>query len=223
MDLLKLFQLYKSYHVMLEIIQDRGYPIDSCIIPHKTFKEFKLWSEGKPESQVKDEMEINVENKNKKLIVMWHKDPKLDTSFTNLYSEKIEKPGVQNVIIIVDVGVTPYTSGIIRSLAKGKLYTSRTGLCKKKEKVRIDIYTLKQAQKNIAKSNLVPQHIVCSNSEKKQIMSQYNVTKSQIPRLPYYDPMARHLGLARGNMVKIVGESQTQKGECVIMGYRICL
>lgn len=219
-DDIKFKMLFVSYKNICSMVEYRGYDI-SNVKQFETFEEFAEYYHDHTEHEIKDDMEFLVEKDEKKLLVLWHKDPKLDTSFTNLYSEKIEKPGIRNVIIVVDVSVTPYTKGIIKSLSKGKLHTSKESLSKKKEKVRIDDFTLKETQRDIAKHVMNTKHVVCTNEEKKQIMKGYGASKDHIPRMGYNSAMARYMGLFRGTLVKSIGKSSIIKGKEVILGYRI--
>jgi DNA-directed RNA polymerase I, II, and III subunit RPABC1 len=73
---------------------------------------------------------------------------------------------------------------------------------------------------NITKHELVPKHIRLSEAEKKEVLARYRLKESQLPRIQREDPVAKYLGLKRGQVVKIIRRSETAGRYA---SYRICL
>lgn len=188
-------KLWKSRKVMLEVLEDRGFCIPET--DKVTFEEFMKWTESDSVEVIKKEMELFYTNGEDKIIVLWPAEPKLGTNMREIYS-KIEKKECNKALIVVDVGVTHWAKEFIKNL-------ERLG-------IRVDYYEINEAQINITKHVLQPKFLVCSKSEKEEVLKAYSLREDQIPQMKNSDPVARHFGVCEGDLIKIIRDSETQPG-----------
>ncbi|KAM0284714.1 hypothetical protein ACHAQH_001869 [Verticillium albo-atrum] len=74
---------------------------------------------------------------------------------------------------------------------------------------RIECFLEEDLLVNITHHELVPKHILLSTDEKAALLKRYRLKETQLPRIKREDPVARYLGLKRGNVVKIIRNSET--------------
>ena len=76
-------------------------------------------------------------------------------------------------------------------------------------KYRYELFKTSQLLIDITEHELVPEHVVLTDDEKKQILRRYNLKESQLPRMMLDDPISKYFGLSRGQVVKITRASET--------------
>ncbi|MDI6917795.1 MAG: DNA-directed RNA polymerase subunit H [Thermoplasmatales archaeon] len=62
---------------------------------------------------------------------------------------------------------------------------------------------------DVTKHKLVPEHVLLSDTESKDVLKKYNVSRDSLPQIPVTDPCARMLGAKPGQIIKIIRRSQT--------------
>lgn len=86
--------------------------------------------------------------------------------------------------------------------------------------VRVECFIEDDLLVNITHHELVPRHILLSPEEKAALLRRYRLRETQLPRIQQKDAVARYLGLRRGQVVKIIRDSETAGRYA---SYRLCV
>lgn len=62
----------------------------------------------------------------------------------------------------------------------------------------------------MTKHVLIPKHVKISDKEKKEVLDKYEVTVKGLPKININDPALAELGVAVGDVIKIVRKSPTR-------------
>lgn len=64
---------------------------------------------------------------------------------------------------------------------------------------------------DIMNHDLVPQHTIISEEEKKELFEEYEITPDQLPKILDTDPVSVAIGAKPGQFVKVIRKSHTAK------------
>jgi DNA-directed RNA polymerase subunit H (RpoH/RPB5) len=200
-------KLWKSRKTMLEVLKYRKYPVkDSDFISFETF--FKKIGEGKNDKDLVLSFLTLLYKKSSldKIVVLWPDDSSSGT-IKKIHIE-LEKENIKRAILVIN--------STLSSSAKGEIFNLY------KENIYIDVYTLVESQINVMNHYLVPTHTICTEVEKRKLLKEYSVKEESLPSILLSDPVIRHIGAIKGQLVKISRDSETQIGLNTIT-YRIVI
>lgn len=189
-EVTRLFRVWRTLHQML---RDRGYLIDPDQL-ELSMEEFKSKLGDTP---TRDPLTLHVQkidNPEDRLYVFFPDEARISVPVIVGFAQKLHKEAMERCIII----------------GKGSITASaRQGINELSSNFMIEYFQDRELVVNITEHELVPEHIVLSDSEKHDLLKKYRVKESQLPKIQIHDPVARYFGLTKGQVVKIIRSSET--------------
>jgi DNA-directed RNA polymerase subunit H (RpoH/RPB5) len=213
MDADTLDLIIRSRSTILEILENRGYNVDSYkgISPEEVLKLATTNT---------DLLRINAPKKedgpapmNRAVVLYWVNSAvrlRIETEMTNLFDEENPNrmdPTNDDIMIILG---EPFHD--VFHIQAAKQWNSR--------KARIGFFQIKNVISNPTKHIMVPPHRKLSQAEIAALIPRIHLkTKSELPHIKFHvDMQARVLGLVPGDVVEIRRPSETA-GESIIYSY----
>ena len=203
----ELRRLFKVYNTLNEMMADRGY--ETFQDPYEKWEDdikkkkgmhgiFTKIIKNENENENEENMSQNEQNDKKeitKINLYYHyiPNPKLNKDCIEDFIQLMKTADANSGMII--------TSAKLSQQAKQKIEGSR--------EIIIEVFNLSELVVNITKHELVPKHTLLSQKDKKQLLERYKIRDSQLPKILIGDPVAKYLGLKRGDVVKITRVSET--------------
>ncbi|ODQ82085.1 hypothetical protein BABINDRAFT_32522 [Babjeviella inositovora NRRL Y-12698] len=205
-------RLWRSFKTVKEMVRDRGYYIaqEEIDIPLDEFR-----------SKVCDSMNIP-----QRKLMCFQAQPTAEAlaKYSELGSLWVEFCDEANVGIktmrnfCIHISEKNFLTGIF--IYQDRITPSASKLVPTVAPATIETFQESDLVVNITHHELVPKHVRLSIEEKKDLLERYRLKESQLPRIQREDPVARYLGLKRGQVVKIVRRSETSGRYA---SYRVCL
>ena len=187
----EVFKLYKVYKTLYKMMKDRGYDVENPL-------KIDEWKEQRREKASMHGLfsKVDKDDKSKvtRLFYYYIPSPKVNVDSIHIFVQLLLKATANSGLIIM--------SGKISQQAKQKVQEINNEL-------QIEIFTLGELVVNITEHELVPKHLLLSPVEKEMLLKRYKIKEHQLPKILVTDPVARYLGLKRGDVVKIERVSET--------------
>ena len=98
----------------------------------------------------------------------------------------MQEENISRALIVVQVGMTPSAKQALVDMAP---------------KYILEQFREAELMINITEHELVPEHVVMTTDEKKELLARYKLKEHQLPRIQQSDPVARYFGLKRGQVM----------------------
>jgi DNA-directed RNA polymerase I, II, and III subunit RPABC1 len=204
----KLFRVQKTCWKML---RKRGYNVDDTYINMST-AEFTTQYGNNPSRERLTILVQRIDDPEDQLYIFFpegdkdDKGEKIGVTHLKKYYGRMKDDSVFRAIIVVRNNLTPIARQLIKEIASRGF--------------RMEYFREAELLVDITEHKLVPEHVVLSDQQKKELLDRYRLKPSQLPRIQVTDPVARYLGLKPHQVVKIIRPSETA-GRYIT--YRICI
>jgi DNA-directed RNA polymerase I, II, and III subunit RPABC1 len=213
-------KLEKSRGVILEMLENRGFDISKYT--NYSLSEIDIMYKNSPAKATADLMPLDMimenEKEGKKCYIKYLFNSKI--KFTNIQAlvmdmkEKYEITDTDAVIIITKDKSYNKTSG------SDTILESQLESILKNDKVFVQVFWLDTLIINIIKHEFVPKHRVITMEERTGILDKYDIVNyNQLPLILKTDPVAKFLGMRRGDICEITRPSETSG---LYISYRLC-
>lgn len=189
-------QLFKVYKTLIKMMEDRGYDVQIDSIDKEKWKN-EIKRTNSMTGLFSKKIDKDDPSKKIRLFYYYIPSPKINSNSIITFLELIKESKANSGLIIM--------SGKISQQAKQKIQDINNIL-------QIEIFTLGELVVNITEHELVPKHLLLSKEEKDLLLKRYKIKENQLPKILITDPVARYLGLKRGDVVKIIRVSETAGG-----------
>ena len=187
----KLFRVWKTLNQMM---LDRGYTVEDNF-SQITYQEWLEKNNNKATLNgiYYKKSEINPDEV-VRLYFEYIGESKLSAKEISIFFSKMKDAKADSGIIVI--------SGQLTSQAKQKLIDINYEL-------QVECFKISELMVNITEHSYVPKHILLTQEEKKQLLKRYKIRENQLPKILTTDPVAKYLGLKKGDVVKIIRDSET--------------
>lgn len=97
----------------------------------------------------------------------------------------MQEENISRALIVVQTGMTPSAKQALVDMAP---------------KYILEQFREAELMINITEHELVPEHVVMTTDEKRELLARYKLKEHQLPRIQQSDPVARYFGLKRGQV-----------------------
>lgn len=199
----KMFRVRKT---CLKMLRKRGYLIEEEGALDMNAEQFRVkFGENPSRSSLTVRAEKS-DDSNDKIIVYFPEDEKVGVKPIKAYADQMREESISNAILVVKGGLTPFSKTALKEMARGGY--------------NIEYFRDIELLVDITEHKLVPEHVVLTDQQKKELLERYRLKPNQLPRIQSIDPIARYFGMKKFQVVKIIRPSETA-GRYVT--YRICL
>jgi DNA-directed RNA polymerase I, II, and III subunit RPABC1 len=139
------------------------------------------------------------------IYVMFLPDDNVGIKQMRSFAQTLSQQNMHTGIMVHHTHATPAAMKIIPAVAS---------------ETKIEVFEEKDLLVNITHHELVPKHVLLSAEERAKLLQRYRLKDTQLPRIQVNDPVARYLGLKRGQVVKIIRTSETAGRYA---SYRLCV
>lgn len=189
--------LYRVRKTLCQMLDDRGYVISEEDLT-MNLTDFKELFTGDGGRVARDRCQITTcrdsDSTDQLFAFFPTANEKLGKKEIDRYLLQMRTEEVKRAILVLQQQPTSFASQIINRLS---------------DELTLEVFLDHELMVNITQHELVPQHEVLDDDQKKALLSRYKLKETQLPRILKTDAVARYYGLKRGQVVKVIRPSET--------------
>ena len=197
---LEFSRLFRVRKTLFKLLQDRHYTVLEDMAS-QTYDEFKAAYSSLDASVIYDHMSTLVphDTEENQRLLAWFSDKKLSKDDFKAITEKMDADSATRAIVITTLPVEKLTAQFRENVTSYNAAGSS----------RIECFDFRELAINITEHVLVPTHVPLTTAQTKELLQNYKLKLAQLPRMQLHDPIARYHGLQKGEVVKIIRQSET--------------
>ncbi len=182
----KLFRVWKT---LIKMMEDRNYQVEE----EKQLLNYKQWEEYFKDRTL-HKIFSKKDNGEDKLYFEYIQGVKVNGKNIEDFMESLKIAKANTGIILI--------SDVLSPQAKQKIADINNI-------IPVTYFTISELMVNITEHSYVPKHELLNEDEKKALLKRYKITENQLPKILTKEPVAKYLGLKRGDVVRIIRDSET--------------
>ena len=192
------YKLWRIRKTVMALCHDRGYLVTQDELD-QTQEQFKQQFGDKPSEKQPARSDLIIlvahnDDPTDQMFVFFPDDPKIGIKTIRTYCKRMQEENITRAIIVVQAGMTP---------------SAKQSLVDMAPKYILEQFLEAELLINITEHDLVPEHVVMTPEEKRELLAKYKLKDNQLMRIQAGDPVSRYYGLKRGQVVKIIRASET--------------
>lgn len=203
--------IYRSRNVILDIVDRRGY--DTTSYHHFTNEDINSMMNLMTSTKTSQKYTVTPFD-----MVCKHKEEDKYMHVRYFFSAKLKVNTVENILntMIEDEQFNTEEDEVLcivdEKVSNQTMFDNQLdGLFKKMgNKYYTQIFEISKLIINIMEHEYVPEHTIISNEEKQKLLERFDIaTFSQLPIILKSDPVAKFIGMRRGDVCRIIRPSET--------------
>ncbi|XP_064624759.1 DNA-directed RNA polymerases I, II, and III subunit RPABC1-like [Lineus longissimus] len=192
------WKLWRIRKTIMQLCHDRGYLVTQEELD-QTIAQFKEQFSVRTGDMRPSRSDLTVlvahnDDPTDQMFVFFPEEAKIGIKTVKSYCQTMQKENITRAIIVVQAGMTP---------------SAKQSLIDMAPKYILEQFLEAELLINITEHSLVPEHVLMTPEEKKELLIRYKLREFMLPRIQQGDPVARYFGLKRGQVVKITRPSET--------------
>ncbi len=174
------YKLWRIRRTVMALCHDRGYLVTQDELD-QTLEQFKQQFGDKPSEKMPARNDLIIlvahnDDPTDQMFVFFPEEIKIGIKTIRSYCKRMQEENITRAIIVVQQGMTP---------------SAKQSLVDMAPKYILEQFLESELLVNLTEHELVPEHVVMTPEEKKELLNKYKLKENQLMRIQAGDPVAR--------------------------------